>query len=182
VTGRPGDDAKDKEAAEILTLESQFTANRSIAVDECTDDSLREILQFALSRKRKQIKASASSLRVLEPVRPQIQIARGAAKSAPAIAGNVVEYRPMNHRLTVSPDTTLLAAALKAEIPLRHDCGGNGQCGTCRVKVLSGGNNLSPYTPPEQKLLSNLLNQNWRLACQVKTRGPVAVDVPPSTK
>ena len=186
----PGDDPQD--TTDILTHESRLIANRSAAVDGCTDDSLREILQFALNRKKRQIKATAASIEVKPLIRPRAFFTKpafrrvGNPKPAPApsptTGGNIVEYQPANRRLSVAPDTTLLAAALNAGIPIRHDCGGKGQCGTCRVKVANGGNNLTPFTPPEQKLLANLLNQSWRLACQTKARGPVSISVPPVTK
>jgi 2Fe-2S ferredoxin len=174
-------DRKIKVDTDLLTHETATTKQRSLALDHTTDASLREILQFTIARKNRQIKASASSVELPQIIRPKTFAARPAAPPPPASGGaaNLVEFQPMNRQVATSPNTTLLATALKARIPIRHDCGGHGQCGTCRVQVIRGSNSLSPFTPPEQKLLSNLLTQNWRLACQVKTSGPIAVTVPP---
>jgi ferredoxin len=47
-----------------------------------------------------------------------------------------------------SPVYSVLVAAQRSGVPLRHDCGGKAQCGTCRVKVLSG--KLSPMGERER--------------------------------
>jgi len=47
-----------------------------------------------------------------------------------------------------SPVYSILVAAQRSGVPLRHDCGGKAQCGTCRVKVLSG--RLSPMEERER--------------------------------
>jgi ferredoxin len=50
-----------------------------------------------------------------------------------------------------SPVYSILVAAQRSGVPLRHDCGGKAQCGTCRVKVLSG--KLSPMGERERARL-----------------------------
>jgi adenylate cyclase len=74
-------------------------------------------------------------------------------------------------------DETLLAAALRHEVPLASSCGGKAVCGDCVVRVVAGGEHL---TPPDADELawrartgkgSDLL----RLACCVRVRGPVEV-------
>jgi ferredoxin len=47
-----------------------------------------------------------------------------------------------------SPVYSVLVAAQRSGVPLRHDCGGKAQCGTCRVRVLSG--KLSPMGERER--------------------------------
>ena len=81
-----------------------------------------------------------------------------------------------------SPVYSVLVAAQRSGVPLRHDCGGKAQCGTCRVKVLSG--RLSPMGERERirlEAVGALPGQNtdptaggntekagpvYRLACQ----------------
>ena len=41
-------------------------------------------------------------------------------------------------KISVSPEETLLEAARKANVAIDAPCSGNGSCGKCRVKLLSG--------------------------------------------
>jgi len=69
---------------------------------------------------------------------------------------------------------TLLAASLAAGIPHVNACGGNARCSTCRVVVLSNGENLTPRDSAEIKLAQRLgFTDDIRLACQTRARGAV---------
>jgi len=69
--------------------------------------------------------------------------------------------------LAASPAESLLSAILKADLSIRHDCGGKAQCGTCRVRVLSGGSSLSPALDRERERLGAVkAGPDERLACQ----------------
>lgn len=48
-----------------------------------------------------------------------------------------VEVRPSGHEFYVEGNDTVLEAALKAGIPLNYGCS-NGNCGDCKVRLLSG--------------------------------------------
>ena len=50
------------------------------------------------------------------------------------------------------PGETLLEAALRAELPLTHACGGRAKCSTCRVWVLSGLDECPSRTEAERTL------------------------------
>ena len=58
------------------------------------------------------------------------------------------------------------------------NCGGYGQCGTCIVEIVSGGENLSEKTPFEKRKLKRKPD-NYRLACQTLVNGPVSVKTKP---
>jgi len=74
----------------------------------------------------------------------------------------------------VAAAQTLLAASLAAGLPHVNECGGNGRCSTCRVVVLSNGENLTPRNTAEMKLAQRLgFSDDIRLACQARVRGPV---------
>mgnify|MGYP001802866882 CR=1 FL=1 len=60
-------------------------------------------------------------------------------------------------------------------------CGGYGQCGTCVVDIVEGGNNLSPRTAVEEKMLKKRPS-SCRLACQAIIQGPVSVETKPDKK
>jgi ferredoxin len=58
------------------------------------------------------------------------------------------------------------------------NCGGYGQCGTCIVDVVSGGENLCPRTAVEERKLKKWPS-TCRLACQATVNGPVTVVTKP---
>ena len=82
----------------------------------------------------------------------------------------------------VAAGETLLAAGLAAGVDIRHDCGGKGVCGTCRVEVLEGGAAMSEVTAPERKHLADILDAGWRLACQTRPAGSARLRVPPNER
>jgi len=66
-----------------------------------------------------------------------------------------------------SPALSILVAAQRAGAPLRHDCGGKAQCGTCRVRVVSG--TTSPVSGREKaRLEATGAGTSERLACQTR--------------
>ncbi|HUX36389.1 MAG TPA: 2Fe-2S iron-sulfur cluster-binding protein [Rectinemataceae bacterium] len=68
----------------------------------------------------------------------------------------------------LSPVTTILVAIMKIGAPIRHDCGGRAQCGTCRVEA-SSAEGLSPMGVDERARLSALglpVDGSLRLACR----------------
>ena len=69
---------------------------------------------------------------------------------------------------------TLLSVALEMGIHISHVCGGDGACGTCRIEVVDGWNNLTPPTPDETY---KELDPPYRLSCQSKLIGDVIVKV-----
>lgn len=72
---------------------------------------------------------------------------------------------------------TLFSAIAENGVFLPAACGGKGTCGRCQVKVLSGGGAVTPMErillPPDQ------LAELARLACQVKVRGDIRLEVAP---
>jgi adenylate cyclase len=77
----------------------------------------------------------------------------------------------------VAGDESLLHAALEANVPLYHICGGNAKCSTCRVVVVEGSHWLTPPNRSENALKHQMhFPPNVRLACQTYvTGGPVKV-------
>lgn len=71
---------------------------------------------------------------------------------------------------------TLLSCAIEMGLRISHICGGDGACGTCRVEVVEGWNNLSEPTPDETY---KELEEPHRLSCQAKLLGDVIVKVAP---
>jgi ferredoxin len=73
---------------------------------------------------------------------------------------------------------TILAAAMKNRIRLMHVCGTRTLCGTCRVKIDSGRENLTPMSAKEKFSLRYHLSfsPRTRLACQARVEGPIEVE------
>jgi 2Fe-2S ferredoxin len=93
-----------------------------------------------------------------------------------------ITFQPLGTTVDVKPGTTILQAAEQGNVFLRHTCGGQAMCGTCRCKVLEGASNLSPMARHEQKRLEYLYAaKNARLSCQAQINGNVAVEVPVPT-
>ena len=65
---------------------------------------------------------------------------------------------------------------LKAKIT--GNCGGAGICGTCAVKVLSGGENMSPKSKNEQNTLKGKPD-DFRLSCCARVTGPISIKMKP---
>lgn len=64
-----------------------------------------------------------------------------------------------------------------------HACGGKGRCTSCKMIVLSGGDNLSPRTDVEHRYKQQgaLLAQE-RLACQTRISGDITIRIPDEYK
>lgn len=87
-----------------------------------------------------------------------------------------VEFQPLHRFADVHKDETLLDAARRAAAPLGNSCGGVGVCARCRVRVVSGGDTLSPPTAIEARVASsNGFATEERLACQAVVRGDCAI-------
>ena len=75
---------------------------------------------------------------------------------------------------------SLLDIALKHDIRLEHNCGGNCACTTCHVVVKKGMEHLSKMQPDEEDRLDMAegLTLASRLGCQAVVRGDVVVEIP----
>ena len=69
---------------------------------------------------------------------------------------------------------TLLSCAGEMGVRVSQVCGGDGACGTCRIEVIEGWDNLTPPTPDETY---KELEPPHRLSCQAKLMGDVVVKV-----
>jgi uncharacterized 2Fe-2S/4Fe-4S cluster protein (DUF4445 family) len=83
-----------------------------------------------------------------------------------------IRLEPLAVAFEVAPEAPLLPAL--AEHGIEFPCGGEGICGGCGVRVLSGWLPVSEsdrerFSPPE-------LSDGWRLACQARATGPLAIE------
>lgn len=78
----------------------------------------------------------------------------------------------------VASGGNLLSSLANADIFLPSACGGKGSCGQCRVQVMQGGGEVLPTETVH--LSRREVKDHWRLACQVKVREDMSIDVPAS--
>lgn len=91
--------------------------------------------------------------------------------------GNVKIDINDERELEVKPGNSLLQNLAEEEIFLPSACGGKGNCGMCRCQVLQGGGSI---LPTEKGFFSRKEQlDNWRLACQVKVREDMKIQINP---
>ena len=79
----------------------------------------------------------------------------------------------------VQTGTTLLEVAEVLGVDLDHFCGGQCSCGTCRIEVTNGPENLSKPSPKETLVLGPIAaSRGDRLACQARVMGDAQITVP----
>ncbi|OVE82211.1 NADH:ubiquinone reductase (Na(+)-transporting) subunit F [bacterium M21] len=78
--------------------------------------------------------------------------------------------------LETAAGSTLLNTLSGNGVLLPSACGGGGTCGVCRCKVTDGGGDLLPTE--EGHISRREAKDNWRLACQVKVKQDMAIEVP----
>ena len=93
-------------------------------------------------------------------------------------------FKNIDKTFEVEEGISVLEAALRHNVALYHTCGGNCSCSTCRVRVVSGAENLSPMEANEAEVLDSFdLKAPHRLGCQALVFGAtVEVEVPQRDK
>jgi ferredoxin len=89
-----------------------------------------------------------------------------------------VTFVPAGQSFEVASGTTILVSAIQNGLQLRHDCT-EAICGTDRVRILSGKENLSEKTENEELTLEMMkAGTNERLGCVARVLGDVTVELP----
>ena len=82
--------------------------------------------------------------------------------------------------LFVAPHATFCFPGVSAaqtsamKVKIGQVCGGDGACGTCRIEITSGWDNLTPQTPDETY---KELEPPFRLSCQARLLGDVTFKI-----
>jgi CDP-4-dehydro-6-deoxyglucose reductase len=88
-----------------------------------------------------------------------------------------ITFMPLSRTFVVPLGMTILHAAVRNGIQLRHDCT-EAICGTDRVKILSGKENLSAVIDNEELTLEMLnAGADERLGCVARIEGDVVVEI-----
>lgn len=78
--------------------------------------------------------------------------------------------------LTVNGGASILASLSQQKIFLPSACGGRGTCAYCKCKVIEG---VGPLLPTEEPLLTRQeIDTQVRLACQVKVKQDIKIEIP----
>jgi Na+-transporting NADH:ubiquinone oxidoreductase subunit F len=78
--------------------------------------------------------------------------------------------------IVVTGGASLLSSLADKDIFVPSACGGRGTCGACKCRVDSGG---GPVLPTEKPMLTaQELKDNVRLACQVKVKEAISIEIP----
>ncbi len=84
--------------------------------------------------------------------------------------------------IEASPAVSILNNLLRSGIRINHFCGGKAICGTCRIVILSGSENLNPAGEKEKLRLSSsgisTSETKVRLACQSYLSGDIEIRIP----
>ena len=78
--------------------------------------------------------------------------------------------------LQVKPGTNLLNVLGSNSVFLPSACGGGGTCAMCKCQIMEGGGDVLPTE--KGHLTRGEQTDHWRLACQVKVRGDMKIQVP----
>ena len=102
-------------------------------------------------------------------------------------------FEPSGRRGHIREGKTILDAAQELGVDLQNVCGGQAQCGKCKVMIVEGSlqqydisssvKNLSSMGEEEKKFfVDQKQSYGWRLACQARIEGDVAVFVPDESR
>lgn len=92
-----------------------------------------------------------------------------------------VKWLPDGVEQEAKEELSLLAHAMIEDRDHPQACGGQADCGTCRVRVVEGMDNLTPYTVDERELREDFPEHfavDERLACQCRPTGDVTIALP----
>ena len=88
-----------------------------------------------------------------------------------------VRFNAEDQELIVNKNETFLMLYEKFDSPLMFGCM-EGNCGTCKIRVLENSQNLSPMNSMEKEFLDSIdALENERLACQCEILGDVTIDI-----
>ena len=88
----------------------------------------------------------------------------------------MIRFLPDDRDVEIGEGETILAAVVRAGIPLAHICGGHGRCSTCRVVIQAGLEYCRPCSGPEELIARQLqFDAGIRLACQTAVTGDVTL-------
>ena len=88
-------------------------------------------------------------------------------------------YETEQQELKVKKEETLLEACLSNEIEIDHSCEGGASCGTCRVIITEGLEDIGQRNELEQDMADDRnFKPEERLACQISLKSSYKFKLP----
>lgn len=89
----------------------------------------------------------------------------------------LITYTSINQVVEVKDEfSSILDTSIDHKIPHLHECGGNGRCTTCRVRIIGGHQHVSPRNNLEKQAAHlRKWDPSIRLACQCYIKGDVQI-------
>ena len=84
-----------------------------------------------------------------------------------------ITFKPIDVSVSVAQGTTVLDAAMEAGVHINASCGGQGTCGRCRVKLVSG----TVDSAPGGLLAAEDVEQGFRLACGTRVQSDTEIEL-----
>jgi uncharacterized 2Fe-2S/4Fe-4S cluster protein (DUF4445 family) len=92
-----------------------------------------------------------------------------------------VVFQPSGKRGKVSEGKTILEASRELGVEIESLCGGERNCGKCKIKLLEG--DLLPFTDEEARFITELeRTEGYRLSCAAQMKGDVLIYVPEESR
>jgi len=92
-----------------------------------------------------------------------------------------VIFQPSGRRGDIPEEKTILEASRELGVEIESLCGGERNCGKCKVKLETG--HLSPFTEEENEFVNEKeRSQGYRLACAAHIRGEALIFVPEESR
>jgi uncharacterized 2Fe-2S/4Fe-4S cluster protein (DUF4445 family) len=85
-----------------------------------------------------------------------------------------ITFLPQNREITFADGENLIRAAMEAGVHVNASCGGEGQCGKCRVIIESG----EVEGGLSERLSAEDVEEGYRLACLSRIKSDLAVRIP----
>ena len=83
-----------------------------------------------------------------------------------------ITFLPLGLTVECEQGESVFLTARRYGVPVNTACVGRGTCGLCRVKVIAGEQNLSPFNATEGRHLGNVyFLTKERLSCQALVSG-----------
>ncbi|MCL5734235.1 MAG: ASKHA domain-containing protein [Actinobacteria bacterium] len=88
-----------------------------------------------------------------------------------------IDFQPVGRRIYTHDGADVYLAAREDGVGLTSLCAGEGTCGKCKIRVVSG--EVSPLHEREREALSvEEIAQGYRLACLTQVHGDIRVEIP----